>query len=605
MKSYRTPEVLAEQINASMARIAPDLVITGGEIVNVITGEIYKADVAIKSDRIVRVGDISDIISNFRDIKNIDATGSYVIPGLIDTHLHTESTFLTPSRFAKTVIPRGTTTVVVDPHEITNVLGLKGLEIYVEETKNLPLEFLVELPSCVPAAPSLETGPNILNGLEYNNLLNNGDYFALAEMMNFPGVINTDPEVMMKLSFAEKYGKITEGHAPGLMGKELQAYITAGVCSCHESFMVDEAIEKLRLGMKVQLREGSFAKNLLELAHGIKDKLSHATSPWDNVIICSDDRHADELIDTGHLDNSLRMMVNQVGIDPITAIQISTINPANHLSRPDLGAIAPGKTANINIIDNLSDFNILDVISKGQHVAHNGELLCSIKSPTLPDWALNTFKPKFIPQLGDYEISAPHQISDDILKAHVIGVLEHSLITDHFIEEVKIENGKVVLADSNDLAYFFLLDRYGNTSNFSKSLVKGFGFEGPVGIASTVAHDSHQLLITGNDPLAMQQAFKNLQITKGGQTIVTGEELKSETLALPYAGLMSIEDPLTIADSMSKMKQLSKSVVKGISEPFMALSFMALPVIPKLKLTDKGIVDVEKFELIDLFEKTI
>ena len=605
MKSYRTPEMLAEQINASMARIAPDLVITGGQIVNVITGEIYKADVAIKSDRIVRVGEISDITSTFKDVRNIDATGSYIIPGLIDTHLHTESTFLTPSRFARTVIPRGTTTVVVDPHEITNVLGLKGLEIYVEETKNLPLEFLVELPSCVPAAPSLETGPNTLNGLEYNNLLNNGDYFALAEMMNFPGVLNTDPEVMMKLSFTEKYGKITEGHSPGLMGKELQAYITAGVCSCHESFMVDEAIEKLRLGMKVQLREGSFAKNLLELANGIKTKLSHATSPWDNVIICSDDRHADELIDTGHLDNSLRMMVNQVGIDPIKAIQISTINPANHLSRPDLGAIAPGKTANINIIDNLSDFKILDVVSKGQHVAHNGELLLSIKSPTLPDWALDTFKPKFIPQLSDFEISAPQQISDDILKAHVIGVLEHSLITDHFIEDVKIENGRVVLADSNELAYFFLLDRYGNTSNFSKSLVKGFGFEGPVGIASTVAHDSHQLLITGNDPLAMQEAFKNLQIAKGGQTIVIGNELKSETLALPYAGLMSIEDPITIANSMSKMKQLSKTVVKGISEPFMALSFMALPVIPKLKLTDKGIVDVEKFELIDLFEPTI
>ena len=204
MKSYRTPEMLAEQINASMARIAPDLVITGGQIVNVITGEIYKADVAIKSDRIVRVGEISDITSTFKDVKNIDATGSYIIPGLIDTHLHTESTFLTPSRFAMTVIPRGTTTVVVDPHEITNVLGLKGLEIYVEETKNLPLEFLVELPSCVPAAPSLETGPNTLNGLEYNNLLNNGDYFALAEMMNFPGVLNTDPEVMMKLSFREE-----------------------------------------------------------------------------------------------------------------------------------------------------------------------------------------------------------------------------------------------------------------------------------------------------------------------------------------------------------------------------------------------------------------
>ena len=602
MKPYRTPEKLAEHINASMGRIAPDLIVTGGELVNVITGEIYNADLAIKSERIVRVGDISDITSAFKDTKTIDASGSYIIPGLIDTHLHTESTFLTPSRFAKTVIPRGTTTVVVDPHEITNVLGLRGLELYVEETKNLPLEFLVELPSCVPAAPSLETGPNELTGIEYNNLLNNGDYFALAEMMNFPGVINTDPDVMMKLSFTEKYGKLTEGHAPGLMGKELQAYITAGVSSCHESFMVDEAIEKMRLGMKIQLREGSFAKNLLELGNGIKNKLSHAKTPWDNVIICCDDRHADELVKIGHLDHSLRLMVNEVGIDPITALQISTINPAKHLMRSDLGAIAPGKTANINIMNNLSDFRVIDVISKGQHVAHNNELLQKIKSPKLPDWALNTFRPKFIPQISDFQISAPQKITDDKLNAHVIGVLEHSLITDHFIESVKIEDGKVVLDDSNDLAYFFLLDRYGNTSNFSKSLVKGFGFDGPVGIASTVAHDCHQLLITGNDPQAMQQAFKNIENAKGGQTIVTGEGLNSQTLALPYAGLMSVEDPNNIANAMRKMKELSRTVVKGISEPFMALSFMALPVIPKLKLTDKGLVDVEKFSLIELFE---
>ncbi len=595
----RTVDELNEHIGASMCRLEPDLILVNGKIVNTITGEIYYADIAIKDNVIVRVGDISDILEKYPTVSKIDCSNSVLVPGFIDTHLHTESTFLTPSQFASVALPRGTTTVVVDPHEIANVLGIRGLDLYVKEANSQLLEFLVEMPSCVPAAESLETGINPISSDQYDPLLSENRFFALAEMMNFPGVIYGDPEVLNKISIAQSKEILVEGHAPGLSGKELQAYITAGVSSCHESFTADEAIEKLRLGMKVQLREGSFAKNLLVLANGIKQKLQDAKNPWNNVIIASDDRHADELLDLGHIDHSLRLLVNDVGLDPITALQICTINPANHLKRDDLGVIAPGKMANIVRLNNLSEFKVLDVISKGKHVASNNKILYDITIPSYPKWALNTVKPKYIPTVDDFTIHVPK----DVNKVHVIEVMEHSLITGHLIEQISSTDGKLNL--NNDLAFFFLLDRYGVTNHFSKSVVKGFKFEGNVGIASTVAHDSHQLLICGNDAESMYHAMKLLIDNQGGQCIVTRNNgsFESRVLPLPYAGLMSLNSPEEIAKIMRDMKQFTSKVVKGISEPFMALSFMALPVIPQLKLTDKGLVDVDKFELINLFIK--
>ncbi|MHA2092910.1 MAG: adenine deaminase C-terminal domain-containing protein [Candidatus Kariarchaeaceae archaeon] len=476
------------------------------------------------------------------------------------------------------------------------------MELYVSETKNLPLEFLVEIPSCVPAASSLENGSAILTSDDYVSLVKDDRFFALAEMMNFPGVIYRDPEVMKKLSYAETAGLIREGHAPGLVGKELQAYLTGGISSCHESISGAEAIEKLRAGCKIQLREGSYARNLVDLGKSIKNDMDEAQSRWNNVIICSDDRHADDLLDTGHLDHSLNLLVNEVGLDPITAIQICTINPANHLQRPDLGSIGPGKTANIIRVDNLKHFKVLDVISRGKHVAHDQSLINSLNQPSYPDWVLNTVTPSFIPNENDFTISGPNQIEEGRVNAHVIGTIEHSLFTNHLIESVKIEDSVVVSEEGID--FFFLLDRYGKTENLSKSLVKGFNFEGKAAVASTVAHDSHQLLIVGNDRSCIHKAMQVILDSNGGQTIVAerngGYEVKS--LALPYAGLMSIDSPSNVAKTMRSMKQFSQDVVTGISEPFMSLSFMALPVIPKLKLTDRGLVDVDQFKLINLFD---
>ncbi len=595
----RDPETLKSHIATSMGMTAPDLMLVGGEVVNTLTGEIYAADVAVKDNRIVRVGDISDLRQSYPDTMIIDCSDSILIPGLIDAHLHTESTLMTPTNFTKAALPRGTTTVAVDPHEIGNVLGIPGLELYVEEVKGLPLEFLVEIPSCVPAAPTLETGPNIIAADEYKPLLADDRFYALAEMMNFPGVIYGDDEVVKKLSYAEQAGKIREGHAPGLMGKELQAYITSGISSDHESFTTDEVIEKLRAGCRIQIREGSFARNLVELANGIKEKMTGAKNPWDQVIICTDDKHADDILYHGHLDHSLRLLVNEVGLDPITAVQICTINPARHLLRPDLGAIAPGRIANIVRVNNLKEFKVMDVISQGKHVAHEHRLLVSFPETSYPDWALDTVRPKYVPTKDDFFIPAP--IEDGKVKVHVIGVIEHSLVTDHFLEEVRVENSRVLLDDG--LAYYFLLDRHAKTSNFAKSLVRGFGFVGDAAVASTVAHDSHQLLLTGNSPECMEHALNELIRSKGGQVIVRKKDGEFETrlLPLPYAGLMSTLNPERIAEIMLEMKKFSDSVCPGISEPFMSLSFMALPVIPKLKLTDKGLVDVDKFEVIDLF----
>lgn len=602
--SYRTPDELDRQIGASMGEIAPDLLLIGGQIINTVTAEVYEADIAIKDDRIIRVGDITDLRSKFTNVKTIDCSESYLAPGFIDTHLHTESTLLPPTAFTTLALPRGTTTVVVDPHEIANVLGISGLDIYVKEAKKLPLEFLIEIPSCVPAAPSLETAAQLLTNKELQPLIEDQQcYFALAEMMNFPGVIYRDPDVLQKLSLADKHGRIREGHAPGLIGKELQAYLTAGINSCHESIDIHEAIEKLRLGCHIQLREGSFAKNLVHLGSGIKNQLKSALTPWKQVIIASDDRHADDLIDLGHLDHSLRLLVHEVGLDPITAIQISTINPAKHLLRPDLGIIGPGKIANIVRIKDLQQFEVLDVIARGQHVAHNHTLLISLSSPEYPAWALNTVKPKYIPLVKDFYVPAPYGYHDEKVSAHVIGALEHSLITDHLIRDISIENNRVILEDKENLAYFFLLDRYGKTDHFSKSLVSGFNFQQHGALASTVAHDCHQLILCGNDDRSLYVAMQSVIKSQGGLAIAirNGDTINVETLPLPYAGLMSIEPPKTVARKISYLKQLSNELCDGISEPFMALSFMALPVIPKLKLTDNGLVDVEKFEIIDLF----
>ncbi len=598
-RKSRTADQIKSHVNASMGSNPSDMYILNGQIVNTVTKEIYKGDIAIKDDRIVRVGDISDLKEKHPNVKQFDAENNFLIPGLIDTHLHTESTFLTPSTFTEVVLPRGTTTVVVDPHELTNVLGIKGLEFYFKETQGLPLEFLVEIPSCVPAAPTLETGPTTINADEYASLINNDNYFALAELMNFPGVIYGDQEVMEKISLAEDAGKIVEGHAPELTGIGLQAYLTAGITSCHESIGVKEVIEKLRLGMKIQLREGSFARNLKDLSTGIKNEFGLDSDAWRRCITCSDDKHADDIFNEGHIDFSLRTLVNDIGLDPVTAVQIATLNPANHLQRTDLGMIAPGKRANIVVVDNLNDFNVKDVFSMGKHVAHQQKLLIDLPRIEYPDWLLNTVNPLYIPTVDEFYIPAP--VEDGSLEAHIIGVKEHSLVTDHIEKSVKIEASKLVIDDN--IGYFFLLDRHGNTRNFSKSIVSGFEFNGKVAVASTVAHDSHQLLIAGNDPLAMHTAMTNVLNTNGGQTIVSieAESIVSKTLALPYAGLMSIESPTVISDKMNDMKEFSKKYIKGISEPFMSLSFMALPVIPKLKLTDRGLVDVEKFQLIELF----
>jgi adenine deaminase len=583
-----------------MGDLPADLIIHGGRVVNTLTSEVIDADIAVKGERIVRVGDCSDLKATHR----LDASGSYLIPGLIDSHIHTESTLMTPTHFTQVALPRGTTTIACDPHEIGNVLGIPGLELYINEARDLPLEFLVEIPSCVPAAPTLENGPNTISADEYVPLLANPDFFALAEMMNFPGVIYRDEEVMKKLSHAEKADKIREGHAPGLRGKELQAYLTAGVTSDHESYLGEEVVEKIRAGMKIQLREGSFARNLVALATAIRDEFGPSGSAWDSVIICSDDKHADTIYEEGHLDHALRLLVNSVGIDPMTAIRVCTLNPANHLRRQDLGALTAGRIANIVRVDNLTDFQVLDVISQGVHVASNHEMLVELSSHSYPEWALDTVRPKYLPPKEALFVPGPNGMDNGKAQAHVIGVIEHSLVTDHLIEEVEIRDGKVQLDEGSGLAYYFLLDRHDNTDHFARSLVRGFDFQGKVAVASTVAHDSHQLLLTGNSAAAMEFAMNKLVEAKGGQIIV--EEIDGtfdfKLLPLPYAGLMSTLPPEEVAKLMTGMKQFSARVCPGISEPFMSLSFMALPVIPALKLTDLGIVDVDKFAVIDLFD---
>ncbi|MHA1686140.1 MAG: amidohydrolase family protein, partial [Candidatus Heimdallarchaeaceae archaeon] len=357
MSSYTE---LLEIVEHAMAKKPAEIIIENGTIANVLTQELIEANIAIAKGKIIYVGQASE---DFKGAKTqvIDAKGKYIVPGFIESHIHIESSMLTLTEFAKAIVRHGTTTCVIDPHEIANVLGVKGINILVKESKNLPIRFLIEVPSCVPAVTGLETPGAVISSKKIKKLIKRKEFFALAEMMNYPGVFLGDKEVLAKISATLTNNKIVEGHAPLLSGKELQAYITAGVSSDHECSTADEALEKLRLGMKIQVRQGSFAKDLINIISELKDKDIDRR----NIVVASDDRNAIDLLHEGHINHSLKLLVD-TGIDPLEALQMATINTAQHLKLDHvIGSIAPGKSADIVILDNLYQFSVDSVISQG------------------------------------------------------------------------------------------------------------------------------------------------------------------------------------------------------------------------------------------------
>lgn len=566
-------------INVARGFEKADLVIKNANIVNVLSEEIHKADIAIKDGIIAGIGE------NYSGENEIDIQGAYVTPSFIDGHVHLESTMMLPSEFAKVALPAGTTTVIIDPHEISNVLGLHGISFMHEAVKNLPLDVYTMLPSCVPATP-FETSGFDLNSYDLSLLIDKPWVLGLAEMMNFPGVLNQDNNVMAKLELAKSRGKCIDGHAPYLHGKDLCAYIASGVKSDHECTTPDEAVEKLRLGMYVMIREGTAAKDLDALMPVLK------TCNTRKCIFVTDDRHPADLKE--HINGMVRRAV-EAGVDPVKAVQIASLNTAEYFGLKNLGAIAPGYKADLLILPDLKTFKPDLVIKNGVVAAENGKLIAEL--PENEALAVrNSVNVRWITP-EDFRIEANGS------KVTALEVIPHQLITKSVVSEVKIEDGNAVSNIDNDTLKICVIERHRATGNIGKGFVKGFNLKCGA-IASTVAHDSHNMIVIGTNDADMYAAAVALIKCKGGKVVVKDGEVISE-LPLPIAGLMSDRNFDYVVNKCEELNKTAHSIGCRIEDPFMTMGFLSLPVIPELKVTDKGVFDTNKFDFIDIFEKAI
>ena len=567
---------MSEIINVARGLEKADLVIKNANIVNVLSEEIHKGDIAISNGVIAGIGE------GYSGEKEIDVNGAYVTPSFIDGHVHLESTMMLPSEFTKVVLPAGTTTVIIDPHEISNVLGLHGISFMHEAVKNLPIDVYTMLPSCVPATP-FETSGFDLNSYDLSLLIDKPWVLGIAEMMNFPGVLNLDNNVMGKLELAKSMGKRIDGHAPYLHGKDLCAYIASGVKSDHECTTPEEAIEKLRLGMYVMIREGTAAKDLDALIPVLKKCNTR------KCIFVTDDRHPADLKE--HINGMVRRTV-EAGVDPIKAIQVASLNTAEYFGLKDLGAIAPGYKADMLILPDLKTFKPDVVIKNGNIVAQGGKL--TVKLPDTEALSMRgSVNVKWI-TMEDFAIEAHGN------KVRALEVIPRQLITKSVTSEVKIRDGNAVSNVENDTLKICVIERHRATGNIGKGFVKGFNLKCGA-IASTVAHDSHNMIVVGTNDYDMYTAAVALIKSQGGKVVVKDGEIISE-LPLPIAGLMSDKDFDYVVNKCDELNQAAHSIGCTLEDPFMTMGFLSLPVIPELKVTDKGVFDTNKFDFIDIFE---
>lgn len=564
-------------IRVSKGEDLADLVLKNAKLVNVLSEEIYETDIAIID------GKIAGISKGYRGKEEIDLNGSYVTPSFIDGHVHLESSMLMPSEFAKMILASGTTTVIADPHEISNVMGLQGISFMREATKNLPLDVYMMLPSCVPAT-DLETSGVELNSYDLALLIDAPWVLGIAEMMNFPGVINCDNSVLSKIQLGIDKHKRVDGHAPHLTGKNLDAYIASGVASDHECTTPEEAIEKLRSGMYIMIREATGARDLEALIPVLKNYNTR------KCMFVTDDRHPKHL--TKHISRMVKKAV-RLGVDPIKAIQAASLNTAEYFKLNNVGAIAPAYKADIAVFDDLVNFEPKMVFKNGKLVACDGKVTVD----------LNELKP---PALRG-SVNIKYLYKEDLqVKAHpqkknikVINVIPQQLITKLTVETAKIENGHAVSDTENDILKIAVIERHKATGNIGLGFVKGFGLKSGA-IASTVAHDSHNMIVIGTNDDDMYYAAVELVKSQGGKIIVENGKTLSH-LALPVAGLMSDKPAEEVMEKITELEDAAKKIGCKIADPFMSMAFLSLSVIPEIKITDKGLIDVNKFEVTELF----
>ena len=568
--------------------LATHLLVAGGILVNVFSGETYPADILCHGALVAAVGPpgtLTDVGPNGSMV--LDASGCYVLPGLINGHLHVESTLVTPPVYGHAALARGTMTLVADPHEIANVLGLAGVRALMDLATASPADFFWTAPSCVPASPHETSGAEL--GLsEIQELLADPRVVALGEMMNYPGVVAGDAAILAKLAAARAAGKPADGHAPGLLGRELDRYVASGVRSDHEAITAAEAREKLRRGMWVMVREGSAARNLTDLL-----PLALLTR-GERMMLVTDDRHPDDLLARGELDESLRLAVAG-GLDPVAAVRMATLNPATYFGLQDRGLVAPGRLADLWLVTDLESFATRAVVRRGRQWQAGAEAGDEGAEPELPPGS----------QLLTNSVHLPSDLRTQLHwsprsgRARVIGALPDQIVTQALVRQVAIDSAGCAASPEGDVARLAVVERHGRSGGVGLGLVAGFGLQkGAIG--STVAHDSHNIVLVGTTEVEMATAAAALRDAGGGFVVVENGQVTAQ-LALPVAGLMSNVSLTALVRGMSGLNEAIVRLGCRLPSPLMTLSFLALPVIPELKLTDRGLVDVRRFGHVDVW----
>jgi adenine deaminase len=573
-----TASPLSELIDTAAGRRPADLVLKNGRIVNVLSHEIHEGDVAITGERIAGIG-------NYQGRTTIDLKGRYVCPGFIDAHVHIESSMLSVTEFARTVVARGTTAVVADPHEFANVLGTEGISYVLRTAKYAPIDVYVMLSSCVPASP-LESAGAELTAEDLEPFLANAWVLGLAEMMNYPGVIHAQEAVLHKLEVCRH--RILDGHAPGVTGAALSAYAAAGILSDHECIRAEEAAEKLRLGLHIMIREGSQTRNLEALLPLVTPETA------DRFMFCTDDKDVRDLLEEGHIDFMVRKAI-RLGLDPILAVKLAGHTAARYFGLRHLGAVQPGARADLTVMEDLSSCRVTEVYHRGVLRAEGGRCLSGDSpSPTraAPRSSVN------VPSVdaGAFTIAAP--VGKSAPRVHVIHVLENRIDTERSIEPATVRDGQLVADASRGLAKLVVLERHRASGEVGRGFVKGFTLSGGA-MASSVAHDAHNLIVVGMNDADMALAAQRLTQLHGGLVVVRDGTVRAE-LALPIAGLVSDQSAEETAEGLRRLMSAARALGCRLEQPFMALSFLSLSVIGKLKLTNQGLIDVERFAVIDL-----
>ena len=596
-KRYALADVTKELVLVAGGQKKADLVIRNGTLINVNTAEIIPhTDVAITHGRIALVGEASHTIGE--NTKVIDASGCYISPGFMDGHIHVESSMLTVREYAKAVIPNGTTAIFMDPHEIANVLGIEGIKLMIEEGMNVPLRVYTTMPSCVPAAPGFEdtgaslSSENIKEAMQWDTII------GLGEMMNLPGVLEANEEVHKALQATLAQNKIITGHYPMTeCGAPLNAYISSGARCCHETISSEEALAKMRLGMYVQIREGSAWHDVKETVKAITEHAIDAR--FANLV--SDDAHPDTLLHLGHMNHIIKRAIEE-GVNPITAIQMATINAAEcfQLTR-DLGSVSPGKWADIVLLRDLTSVQVDKVFINGELVANNGQMLLEMAKTDYPDFAKHTMHVPGVFTEKDFKISVPADYKTPVVTINIMTVQDAKVGTVHQTAELKVAKGMVQNDLTKDVVKAAVIERHKATGSMGKGFVSGFSIkEGAV--ASTVAHDAHNLLVVGTNDADMALAANTLVEAGGGMVVVKAGEVLALN-PLPIAGLMS-EDPIKeVAERVAQIDAAWKTLGCSMVSPFMTMALLSLAVLPELRLTNQGLVDTVNFRKIDLFAK--